>query len=204
MKYKIRILIDFMLAALLIVTDIIGYWSIPGYIIELTCISNFTIGIILIISGIRMLKRKKDFPNIVYSTGLVTIMLVFFICLGSLSGMYRMNFQGAFLFLHVINPILVLLYYIIFINEKQNGKLRTVLLTPIFSISYLLIDYIVGSIANKFVYGFFEPGELNIVMAIVVGAIIYALLLIIGYTVFFINRLFRKSKNHLLDYENNL
>lgn len=194
MKNKIHAFINFGLAAILIISDIIGYWPIPEFIVELTCISNFAIGIILILSGIRILKGKNHFPNIVYSTALVTIMLVFIICLGSLSGMYRMNFTGAFLFLHVINPILFLLYYMVFINEKQNGTYKAVLLTPICALIYLGSDYIIGSIANKFVYGFFEPGELDFLMAILVGLTFYGFMLIIGYILFLVNRLLRYTK----------
>lgn len=195
MSSKFRIIVNFVIAAILIVTDITGYWTHPEYIIEMTCISNFTIAVILILSGVRLLKGKKDFPNYVYSTALVTIMLVFMICAGSLSGMYHMNFQGAFIFLHVINPLMVLVYYMVFINEKQNGKFKFIFFTPVFSLVYLSIDYIIGSIVNKFVYGFFEPGELNLISAILVGIVLYVFLFFIGYLFFCLNKLFCKFKS---------
>lgn len=40
---------------------LIGYTPIPKYVIELTCISNLFIGILLFFTGVNMLTKKKKF-----------------------------------------------------------------------------------------------------------------------------------------------
>lgn len=194
MKKETEIAVKYCIGLILVLSVIIGYIPEPQYIIEMTCISNFLLGLVFIISAVRLQRGKRDFPNVVYSMGLVTILLVFFICMGSLSGAYHMNFKGAFIFLHVLNPVIVLIYYLIFIDEKHNGRLRNILMTPFFAIAYLLVDYIVGTMINHYVYGFFEPGELTIPMAFLVGLVIYMMLLLMALLCYGLNRLVRRSE----------
>lgn len=187
-----RLISKFLIAGILLATVLIGYIPIPEYIKELTCISNFSIGLMFLVAGVRQLLGRDEFPNWVYSCGLVTIMLVFLICMFSLTGLYHMNFKGVFLFLHAINPLLVLAYYLVFVDEKHLGNARSILFTPCIALVYLLVDYIVGEIAGKFVYGFFEPANLSIFLALLVGLGVYALLVAVGYALYFINRRIRK------------
>lgn len=86
MKKILHIIVKFCIAVVLMTSVLAGYWPEPKCIIELTCISNFLLGVIFLLSGIRLLRGKKDYPNIVYSTGSVTLLLVFLVCMGSLSG----------------------------------------------------------------------------------------------------------------------
>ena len=186
-KQRIRAAVSLGIGVLLIVTVIVGYFPQPQYIKELTCISNFGLGILFLVSAIRQLRGKKEWPGLVYGCGVVTILLVFIICMVSLTGMYRMNFQGAFLFLHVINPLMVLAYYLVFVDEKSRGRARGVFLMPCAAILYLLADYIGGKVGGAFVYGFFEPAELSFFSAVLVGAVLYLMLLAVGFVVYFIN-----------------
>lgn len=193
MKKSVHITIKFSIGLILIASVFIGYWKEPEYLIELTCISNLLIGAIFFISAIRMAKNKKDFSNTVYLMSLDTIMFVFLICMGSLSGMYHMNFKGAFLFLHVVNPMLVLVYYFLFINENKGRKIKNILIIPFFTLAYLLIDFIVGTFTKKYVYGFFEPSELNLFVALLVGLSIYVVSLLVGLLFYNGNRLLTKK-----------
>lgn len=191
---KIKIIWQFVIAVIMISTAIIGYLPEPQYVTELTFFSNILIGFVFLTSGIRSLLQKKEFPNLVYSCSLVTILLVFLICMGSLTGIYFFNFSGAFLFLHVINPLAVLAYYLFYINEKSHGRKTDVIFMPFIAIFYLLIDYIAGKISGSFRYGFFEPQELNIGGAFIVGLSIYLFLLLVGYIIFKLNSLLHTKR----------
>lgn len=184
---RIRAAVSLGIAVMLIVSVFVGYVPQPQYIKELTCISNFGLGILFLVSAVRQLRGKKEWPGLVYGCGAVTILLVFIICMVSLTGMYRMNFQGAFLFLHVINPLAVLAYYMVFVDKKRRGRARGVFLMPCAAVLYLLADYIGGKVGGAFVYGFFEPAELSFLPAVLVGAVIYLMLLAVGFAVFFVN-----------------
>ena len=54
----------------------------------------------------------KKIPGIIYHMWLVTILLV---CIVSCVGHF--NFHGAFFFLHLVNPLVFLVYYMVFIDD---------------------------------------------------------------------------------------
>lgn len=186
MQRKMNAIISIVLGISFCGSVVIGYMPIPQYIVELTCISNMCIGIILVLTGIRILLNKDEFPDIVYHMWLVTILLV---CIISIGG--KFNFKGAFLLLHLINPLAFLAYYIIFIDEKKEYK--KLFFTPIPVIVYLSLDYVIGTLKGQFVYGIFEANELNIVKALIIVIIIYFFLLLIGYATLHLNLLIGKT-----------
>ena len=100
---------------LMIVTVLIGYIPQPEYLVELTCVSNTLGGLLLLADGIRNTAKKKKFPNSLYLNAAVSILMVFLVCMGSLTGVYSFNFRGAFFFMHVINPIAFIVCYILFV-----------------------------------------------------------------------------------------
>lgn len=158
-----------------------GYMPIPEYVIELTCISNSCIGILLLFTGINILRKKKEFPNIIYHMWLVTILLV---CIISCVGHF--NFHGAFFFLHLVNPIIFLIYYMVFIDDTK--KIKKILLTPIPVMIYLIFDYIIGMLRGKFVYGIFEVNEITFTYIVLVMCGVYISLLAIAVLTQYINQ----------------
>lgn len=152
---------------------LIGYMPIPEYAIELTCISNSCIGILLLFTGINMLGKKKEIPGIIYHMWLVTILLV---CIVSCVG--RFNFHGAFFFLHLVNPLVFLGYYIVFVDDSKKSK--QILLAPIPVMMYLAFDYIVGMLKGRFVYGIFKVTAVNLTNAFFIVCGVYISLLLIA------------------------
>lgn len=59
MERNIKAYISIALGVLFCGSVLIGYIPIPKYVIELTCISNSCIGILLLFTGINMLAKKK-------------------------------------------------------------------------------------------------------------------------------------------------
>lgn len=163
---------------------LIGYIPIPKYVIELTCISNLFIGILLSFTGINMLTKKKKIPSIIYRMWLVTILLV---CIVSCVGHF--NFHGAFFFLHLINPFVFLVYYMAFIDDTKN--IKKVLLTPIPVMVYLIFDYIIGILRGTFVYGIFEVNEMCFATMFLIMCGVYIPLLLISAITQYINQKIR-------------
>ena len=194
-KKKLQIIITFGIALMLLLSVFAGYLPTPKYVIEFTCISNSLIGLLFLFTGIRMIRGGTFFANWFYGTGAVTLLFIFLICMGSLSGAYQMNFKGAFFFLHVINPITVLIYYLIYADERENGKQKRLLLIPVPVLCYLLADYVIGTIARHYVYGFFEPGQLGAGRAFLIGCALYAGVFILGSVAFMGNRVMHQNKN---------
>lgn len=173
MEGNIKAYISIALGILFCASVLIGYIPIPEYIIELTCISNSCIGILLLITGINILGKKKKIPDIIYLMWLAAILLV---CIISCVGHF--NFHGAFFFLHLVNPLLFLAYYMFFIDDAAKGK--KVLLAPVPVMIYLVFDYIIGKLRGRFVYGIFEVNEIGFAAMVLVGCGVYVSLLVIA------------------------
>jgi hypothetical protein len=182
------------LGVCMVVLTLIAYIPIPADLVEMTFVSNFAGGAILILDGILTLK-DKTIPTYLYENVSVCLFFVFLICAGSLTGAYKMNFKGAFFFLHTIFPILFILMYIIFVKDTNGKTLVKVLTTPVLMIAYLLFDFILGKISGEFVYGFFSANELSFPFALLVGLVFYLFLGLIGWAFIYFNSLVHRDKN---------
>ncbi|MCR5308733.1 MAG: hypothetical protein K6E21_01310 [Bacilli bacterium] len=195
MSKKIIPISKIVLGSLMILFVIIGYCTTPELLIEMTCISNFGGGVILLTDGIFGLKGKTV-PTYLYENAMVCLLFVFVICTGSLFGAYNMNFKGVFFFLHTVFPILFILMYIFFVNDSKGKALIKVARTPIFMIVYLLFDFILGKIRGEFVYGFFAADELDFLFALLIGLVFYLFLGLIGWLFIFFNSTVHPDKNN--------
>nr|WP_305139001.1 hypothetical protein [uncultured Schaedlerella sp.] len=180
-----------MMGLLMLAVVFIGYIPQPKYLIELTCVSNTLGGLLLLIDGIWGITKRKTCPNSFYLNITVSLLVVYLVCIGSLTGAYKFNFSGAFFFMHVINPIAFLIYYTLFVNEHDQ-KIKFVLTAPTMTMMYLLFDYTQYKFTGEFVYGFIKPEELTLDGAIIAAIVIYALLYLFGLFLFFLNRLVHK------------
>ena len=113
-------IVKIMMGLLMLVVVFIGYIPQPKYLIELTCVSNTFGGLLLLTDGIISITKRKPCPNSFYLNITVSLLVVYFVCMGSLTGAYKFNFSGAFFFMHVIDPIAFLIYYILFVNEHGH------------------------------------------------------------------------------------
>lgn len=181
------------LGSLMILFVIIGYCTTPNLLIEMTCISNFGGGVILLVDGILSLKGKTA-PTYLYENAMVCLLFVFIICTGSLFGAYNMNFKGVFFFLHTVFPILFILIYIFFVNDSKGKTLIKVARTPVFMMVYLLFDFILGKIRGEFVYGMLEVNELSFPFALLIGLAMYLLLAFFGVMFMHFNALVHPIK----------
>lgn len=184
MVRNVRAYISMALGILFCGSTLIGYIPIPEYVIELTCISNLFIGILLLFTGINMLGKKEKIPSIIYHMWLVTILLV---CIVSCVGHF--NFHGAFFFLHLVNPFVFLVYYMAFIDDSKN--IKKILLTPIPVMIYLVFDYIIGILRGTFVYGIFEVNEMGFATMFLIMCGVYISLLIFAAITQYINQKIR-------------
>ena len=177
----------------MIIVVFIGYIPQPEYLVELTCVSNTLGGLLLLTDGILNIAKKKMPFNSLYLNVTGSILMVFLVCMGSFTGAYKFNFNGAFFFMHVINPIVFAACYMFFVDE-QDRTIKNVLTAPIMTMAYLLFDYIHCQLTGKFVYGFIEPEELTLVWAIIAGIAIYTFMYLFSLFLFTLNRLVHKRK----------
>ena len=168
----------------IILTALGGYKFQSSYMHELTFISNFSCGLLLLLDGLINLTRKKALPAILYQFVLPCILTVFCTVFFKIFGWYDFNFSGMFFFMHGINPILVLIMYLFTTKLELKDKkdyVRRIFITPAMVMCYLLFDYIRFLITGNLVYGLVSTESLTFVKAAIIGIVYYASIAFMSY-----------------------
>lgn len=189
----IKNIIKVLIGLQMVIVALIGYIPQLEYLIELTCVSNVLGGVLLITDGILGIIKKKVHLTFFYSNVVVSIDIVFIICMVSfLMGIYKFNFSGAFFFLHVINPLIFTICYILFVNE-QNRKNKSIMNSTIMIVLYLIFDYIRYQFTGKFIYGFVNINEISIIKKIIACVVIYTFICLFSLILFTLNKFIHKK-----------
>lgn len=126
-----------------------------NFMYEMTCLSNLLNGIILIVCGILGF-YKKQFNTLVRLMALVCILFVYLTVFMVAFNLVHFNFDGGFMLLHGVNPLIALGFFLFtekveFRDKKQF--LLHVFLAPTLFMAYLLFDLIFYFCNGEFVYG---------------------------------------------------
>ena len=170
-----------------------GYLPTPELLVEFSFISNAMGGVLLILDGMESFRGKK-MPEILHRNICVGLFFVFTVCMGSLSGAYRMNFQGAFFILHVVAPILFCILYVFLCDDSRGSVWKKLFAAPILVMVWLLFDFILGKVRGSFVYGLLEPEEIGFMKAMGIGAVAYIAAFAVGAVFLFLNRAVHKRE----------
>ncbi len=152
-----------------------------NYLFELTSISNLLNGVILIVCGILGL-YKKQLNVIVKLMALVCIMCVYSTVIMVAFNIAHFNFDGGFMLLHGVNPLIALAFFLF--TEKYEFKdkkqfLLRVFLAPSLFMLYLLFDLIFYFCNGEFIYGML-PSNLAYLSPIV-AIVMYGFLVAMSY-----------------------
>ena len=180
MKKIIQIIAGIFIA----LTAIWGYYNSIEYMYELTFISNFTCGLVLLSDGLINLLFNKKVPTWIYQMILLCTNVVFFTCVFALFGWHNFNFSGAFFFLHIINPPLFLSIYLLCVELKIESKsdyIKRIFISPLIVMCYLLFDYIRYIVTGNLVYGLISTERITIIYAMLIGIGFYLLMAFMSY-----------------------
>jgi hypothetical protein len=127
----------------------------------------------------------KEIPKILYLNFTLLLLLVFLVCMAFIN---EFQFSGAFIFLHILNPVLLAIYYFVFCNMNDIKRATNVLSVMIMPLLYLVFSVVYGQVTGNYIYFFLnvkEKGYLYCTMFILIVALFQ---IIIGYGVFYLNR----------------
>lgn len=168
----------------ILLTTLVGYNFQTTLMYELTFISNFSCGLLLLLDGIVSLIRKKALPAILYQFVLPCILSVFCTVFFKIFGWFDFNFEGMFFFMHGINPMLVLAMFLFATELKFKDKkdyLRRIFIAPAMAMCYALFDYIRFLITGSLVYGLVPAERLTFIIAAIIGIVYYASVAFMSY-----------------------
>ena len=180
MKNAIKIF----LGVAIIATAIIGYRNSLEYTYELTFLSNSICGLVLLLDGTLYCIFKKNIPIIIYQMVLLCTNVVFFTCIFSLLGWHSFNLNGAFFFLHAINPPLFMVIFMFFTKLKIKDKtdyIKRIFISPLLIIGYIIFDFIRYFITGRLVYGLVNTESLTAVSVPLIGIGFYLLMAFMSY-----------------------
>lgn len=186
---KRRIVFELTVGLLMLVSALYTYIPEAQYMYELTFMSNIVGAGLLFSDVIFVCAKRKWLPSVLFLIETVTISIVFLISVGCTAfGLAHFNFSGGMFFLHVINPVLFIGFYL-FMEGERKFHLTQIVWSPIFVMVYLLFDYIRFLFIGSFVYGLFPTETMSLLNAIVIGVVAYILIGIYGLVIYSMGRL---------------
>lgn len=176
-------------AALFISTALCAYRGRSGFLHELTFLSNFSSGVFL--SGTFLVRRSgRKVPQILYFDCMMLLFLVLIVCT-AFTGVFKFN--GPFFFLHMLNPLLMILYYFLFCDMNRVHKARQVLSALAAPFLYLIFAAVYGKTTGDSIYFFLNVKEYGYGYCISFAAVLSATLVMIGCAMFFLNRIIHST-----------
>ena len=188
-KDKIRSACTLILGFVFLTATILGYYKEPINMSEYCFISGMTVGLILIASFFYSLAKKRFFPEWIYADCMITVFVIFLATI-----ILRLNLDGAFVVIHIVNPILLFLYWAIFCNHNRIKKHLLIATCLVFPLVYLMIAKIVQLATGNCPFPavlIFEGNPLHLVIVYIVAVCLIFLLL--SFILHFINRAIHKK-----------
>lgn len=184
MKEKIKNIYELILGLLFIVSVILGYYKDISHMSEYCFISGMLVGIIFLTSFYMGRFKNKSLPTWLYFDCMVNIIIIFIATIA-----IGLSLEGAFWFIHIINPLLLFVYWCIFCDHSQFDKSMLVMTDTVFPICYFTFAAIlwvtVGICPFPASLLLIDRSVIQVVLG--VGAVLL-IFIVLGYVLHFINK----------------
>lgn len=184
---SVKISTSFIIAFLLIFTALFTYRGHYAESYELTFLSSFAVGIFFAVTGTLSI-FNKNVGQILYLCATILLLIVFFVCI-AFSDQFKMS--GGFVFLHIVNPLTVLAYYLL-LNDLSDTPVKLVPTVAAIPLLYLVFVLIFGSITGNYIYFFMNYNNVGVWYSVLFIVCILAGIFAIGFALYYLNRLIRK------------
>ena len=186
----IKICCSFLIAIVLVLSSLLTYREHLAETYELTFLSSFIVGIFFIACAICIIFNKRV-PQILYLCATILLLIVFFVCI-AFSNQFQMS--GGFAFLHIVNPLLVLVYYLL-LCDLTKTTLKLVPTVAVIPLLYLAFVLIFGSVTGNYIYFFMNYEKVGIWYSVLFILGILAGVFLFGFALYYLNRLIQKFVN---------
>jgi len=183
----IKIGVAFALAFIFVFTALYSYGGNFEYAYQLTFLSNFSAGLFLLVVGILALLNKAV-PQFLYLDFTVLLLIVFGVCMAFVT---EFNFQGGFVFLHIVNPLLMLVFFL-FCSNQSKIKWPFLFTVAAMPSVYLVFALIFGAVTDNYIYFFLDYAQYGVGNTVLFVSGILAGLIVVGVGLYYLNRLIHK------------
>ena len=186
----IKTCLSFSIAFVLVFTSLFTYREHLAETYELTFLSSFIVGIFFIACAICII-FNKHVPQILYLCATILLLIVFFVCI-AFSNQFQMS--GGFAFLHIVNPLLVLVYYLL-LCDLTKTTLKLVPMVAAIPLLYLAFVLIFGSVTGNYIYFFMNYERVGVWYSVIFILGILAGIFVFGFALYYLNRIIQKVLN---------
>ena len=186
---RIRKYTDLVLSILFIGSAVLGYYDHIPCLGEYCFISGMVTGITFFASFLSQHKNGRPLSSFIYLACAADIFIIFVATIAM-----GLNLRGPFIFIHILDPLLILAYWIIFCDSRAVKRRYTlsVLAFPMAYMVFTLIVYLMSGdcpFPARLVYAD-NSGLRSVIICVVVMAVLWAE----GALIFMLNRLLRKKE----------
>lgn len=187
---RIRKYADLALGILFISSVILGYYKDVSHMSEYCFISGLLAGAVFFASYFYQQKYEKPLNACIYLSCMTDIFIIFVATV-----LIELNLDGAFWFIHIINPIILAIYWFIFCDQRTMNWKYTVSVV-VFPLLYMLFAFVLfkmnGSCPFPASLIFMDySGFIPLVLLVVLAIILWAL----GSILHMLNKLVSSQKN---------
>ena len=175
MRKRLQLTLTSVLSILFLTTALYSYRGRLDHLYELTFLSNFLSGLFLLGTAAALCCKRKV-PEILFLDVTMLLVLVLFVC--------------TFLFLHLLNPLFMAVYFFVFCDMNEILKGKSVLSILIMPAAYLVFAGFFGRVTGNYIYFFLDVEKRGYVYCIMFVLILTVIFLLLGYGLFHINKLF--------------
>ena len=184
---KIRKYIDLTLSILFILSVILGYYKDVSHMSEYCFISGLLVGVAFFISFLHQQTHEKSLNACIYLACLVDIFIIFIATVS-----IGLNLDGVFWFIHIINPIILLVYWLLFCDQRLMSWKGTSSVV-VFPLLYMLFAFVLFKISGSCPF----PASLIFMdytgfIPLVMIAVLAIILWVLGWILHMFNRFIRK------------
>lgn len=191
---KNRNICDLLIGILCIAAVLAGYYKDLTHMGEYCFISGMLVGTFFLFSFIYKVRAKKQLPVWLYFDCMIALLIILIATVS-----IRLNLEGAFWFIHIINPIIVFLYWCFFCNHREISNPAWIATDLIFPLCYLLFAFVLGKMSGTTPFPaslIFNMRSMGNVLLTIVG--LSVVFLILGYMLHFINRFIHIKRSQSL------
>lgn len=191
MKRKIRSICDLLISLLFLISVMMGYYKNISHMSEYCFISGMLVSIIFIISFVYGICKNRALPTWLYFNCMISTIIIFIATIT-----IRLNLEGAFWFIHIINPLLLFCYWSTFCNHlevQNNWIIGTDIVFPICYFIFASILYrTVGICPFPISLVLIDSSSGQVILGI---GLMILLFLLLGYGFHFLNRFLNRKRS---------
>ena len=185
---KIRKYVDLTLSLLFILSVMLGYYKDVSHMSEYCFISGLLVGITFFLSFLHQQTHEKPLNACIYLACVVDIFIIFIATIS-----IGLNLEGAFWFIHIINPIILVIYWFVFCDQRSMNRKGTFSVV-LFPLLYMLFAFVLFKISGSCPF----PASLIFmdytgVIPLVIIAVLAVILWALGWILHMLNRFIRRT-----------